>query len=39
MQLLQGLNQTNDSGPNRIKPLFLNNLHSEVAPILQVIFT
>ena len=39
MKLLQGLKLDKAPGPDRIKPLFLNKLHSEVAPILQVIFT
>ena len=39
MKLLQGLKPDKAPGPDCIKPLFLNKLHSEVAPILQVIFT
>ncbi|MCG8045233.1 MAG: hypothetical protein JAY66_06065 [Candidatus Thiodiazotropha taylori] len=39
MKLLQGLNPDKAPGPDRIKPLFLQKLCHEVAPILQVIFT
>ena len=39
MKLLQGLKPDKAPGPDRIRPLFLQKLHSEVAPILHVIFS
>ena len=38
-KLLQGLKPDKAPGPDRIRPLFLQKLHSEVAPILHVIFS
>ena len=39
MKLLQGLKPDKAPGPDRIRPLFLQKLHSEIAPILHVIFS
>ncbi|MCG8032702.1 MAG: reverse transcriptase domain-containing protein [Candidatus Thiodiazotropha taylori] len=39
LKLLQGLNPNKAAGPDRIKPLLLQKLSLEIAPILQVIFT
>ena len=38
-KLLQGLKPDKAPGPDCIRPLFLQKLHSEVAPILHVIFS
>ena len=38
-KLLQGLKPGKAPGPDRIRPIFLQKLHSEVAPILHVIFS
>ena len=37
-RLLVGLNPHKDAGPDKFKPIVLQTLHKESAPILQLIF-
>ena len=39
IKLLQNLKPDKALGPDHIKPLLLKNLSTEIAPILQVLFT
>ena len=39
MKLLQGLKPDKAPGPDHIRHLFLQKLHSKVAPILYMIFS